>query len=751
MASVPPVLARPRQSRRHPRGPSSRPCVTLEDVSSNSTPRAASRPSAHRPPRGDGGHPPGPRLPLPSPSPTTAAPSLSGPARSQLLAQQEPCGPGASASGRHRPAPRAGLRRRAGTDHRRRQRVPRQLRHACGEACMTATSTGPAERSSRPGPSPPGGAGHQRRRPPNRGRIGGRRGDVDLEALYQAATGANSTPWRYNHSPRLDLGDEQVRPGPPSSASCSTSAPTAGAAGHLAALRFAVATTGRSSTTPTRSSTPPWTAAPLPGQRAVQVDEPAPPHCGRPSTAPRTFCLRRCWRSPGTSRRLLGSPRPPRAAARAAGGDQAPTDGAGLDTASHAHTTDPPQHGHARPPAPLPLLTYKEVAACANVAAPPPRPPRRCCCARQSPVSARRADRRPAPSHSPHDLAHSRPTSARPFGLAGSANRQAPWTGTRCWLTVGSARPRRPGGLDQPFGSPPPPTSHRAPSSLAAERLGGPAPAPPAAPPGGPGRRHAAPDQRPPTSRPGARPARRRPEESPPGQGAARGAPEAPERVCVDGRGRLAVPDCVDAHAHLDRPSPALPGGPGAGNSLAALINNSTIAGRAAPPRRPPSASRTTSLLAAYVAAGTSRIRSHVDVDRHRRPRQPARVIEAPTPSPTGSTWGSSHLPPERPSRPPRDRRAVRGGRPRGADLVDSLKPPASSSGGSGALNSSVFTIADRNGCGIDIHLHDGGELGAVRHRPDRRAEPRPRSGRQGDHRPGLRPGRGCGATASAG
>ena len=81
-------------------------------------------------------------------------------------------------------------------------------------------------------------------------------------------------------------------------------------------------------------------------------------------------------------------------------------------------------------------------------------------------------------------------------------------------------------------------------------------------------------------------------------------------------RGHLAVPGLVDAHAHLDKTLWGLPWRPhSAGDGLAALIDNEHR-GRAELRRQGVTvAQRASALLGAYVAAGTSHIRSHVDVD----------------------------------------------------------------------------------------------------------------------------------------
>jgi DNA polymerase (family X) len=83
-------------------------------------------------------------------------------------------------------------------------------------------------------------------------RIGSRAaGDVDLEALYRAAA-RTGTALEVNGSPsRLDLGDEQVRLAHQFGVMLAFGADSHGP-GHLANMRFAVATAGRGWTTPDR-------------------------------------------------------------------------------------------------------------------------------------------------------------------------------------------------------------------------------------------------------------------------------------------------------------------------------------------------------------------------------------------------------------------------------------------------------------------------------------------------------------------
>jgi cytosine deaminase len=89
------------------------------------------------------------------------------------------------------------------------------------------------------------------------------------------------------------------------------------------------------------------------------------------------------------------------------------------------------------------------------------------------------------------------------------------------------------------------------------------------------------------------------------------------EATVVDGRGHLTLPGLVDARAHLDKtplgPALATPHR-GRGRPGGADRQRAPRPGRAGPSGITV-AQRAGNLLGAYVAAGTSHIRSHVDVD----------------------------------------------------------------------------------------------------------------------------------------
>jgi len=188
----------------------------------------------------------------------------------------------------------------------------------------------------------------------------------------------------------------------------------------------------------------------------------------------------------------------------------------------------------------------------------------------------------------------------------------------------------------------------------------------------------------------------------------------APEGVAVvDGGSQLALPGLVDAHAHLDKTLWGLPWRPHtAGDGLAALIENEHR-GRAELARSGVSvAERAGNLLGAYVAAGTAHIRSHVDVDPVAGLDSLHGVLEARAAFADRVAVELVAFPQSgllvRPGTVELLEAAVRAG----ADLVGGLDPAGFDHQPVEHLDA-VFAIAGRHGCGLDIHLHDGGELGA--------------------------------------
>ncbi|MEQ8397632.1 amidohydrolase family protein [Thalassobaculum sp.] len=178
-----------------------------------------------------------------------------------------------------------------------------------------------------------------------------------------------------------------------------------------------------------------------------------------------------------------------------------------------------------------------------------------------------------------------------------------------------------------------------------------------------------------------------------------------------DGTGCLMIPGLVDAHAHIDKTLWGTPWHPHqAGPSLIDKITNErrVLSGLGLSAEV-----QSARLLRHLVARGTTHVRTHVDIgpdiglahfhgiqamrDSH-RDWIDVEIVAFPQ---TGVMIkpGTLEL----------LEQAVR----EGAEVVGGLDPVGVDRDPKGQLDG-IFAIADRHGCGIDIHLHDRGDLGAV-------------------------------------
>lgn len=168
------------------------------------------------------------------------------------------------------------------------------------------------------------------------------------------------------------------------------------------------------------------------------------------------------------------------------------------------------------------------------------------------------------------------------------------------------------------------------------------------------------------------------------------------------------MPGLVDGHAHLDKTLWGLPWRPhSAGPGLAGLVENERTNRTSLPPVR----ERVSSLLQTYVDNGTVLIRSHVDVDPDNGLSAVEGVLEAAA-SLDGLIEVEVVAFPQsgmlsRPGTAELMEAAVRNG----ASLVGGLDP-AGFDGDAVTHLDTIFGIAERNDCGIDLHLHDRGSLG---------------------------------------
>ncbi|WP_137891327.1 amidohydrolase family protein [Ramlibacter sp. 2FC] len=187
--------------------------------------------------------------------------------------------------------------------------------------------------------------------------------------------------------------------------------------------------------------------------------------------------------------------------------------------------------------------------------------------------------------------------------------------------------------------------------------------------------------------------------------------PARPGDEVVDAGGCLILPGLVDAHAHIDKTLWGTPWHPHqAGPSLMDKIANErrVLATLGLSPER-----QSARLLRRMLACGTTHVRSHVDVgpevglahlhgvqamaEQHREAID-VEIVAFPQ---TGVMI--------RPGTLELLEQAVR----EGARVIGGLDPIGVDRDPKGQLDG-IFAIAERHGCGIDIHLHDRGELGAV-------------------------------------
>ncbi|SDS62992.1 amidohydrolase [Actinopolymorpha singaporensis] len=178
----------------------------------------------------------------------------------------------------------------------------------------------------------------------------------------------------------------------------------------------------------------------------------------------------------------------------------------------------------------------------------------------------------------------------------------------------------------------------------------------------------------------------------------------------IDGRGLLAIPSFVNAHAHLDKTWWGKPWVPYGGES--------GTQGRIAHERARrdeigiPDLESSTAMVRELVRTGTTVFRSHVDVDLGVGLDGIHVVREAVAAADPGLALTVVAFPQDGVLRRPGvldllDRAAAEG-----ADLVGGLDPASIDRDPVGQLDA-LFDLAERRGVGLDIHLHDSGELGA--------------------------------------
>ncbi len=178
----------------------------------------------------------------------------------------------------------------------------------------------------------------------------------------------------------------------------------------------------------------------------------------------------------------------------------------------------------------------------------------------------------------------------------------------------------------------------------------------------------------------------------------------------VDVRGKVVLPGLVDAHCHLDKTLFGADWDPhSAADSLADRIANDR---RRRTELGLPSVANMSALLERMVAAGTAYVRSHTDVDPEVGLRGVEAVQEVAARFADRVTVEQVAFPQHGLLTNPGTAELLEEALKQGVATIGGIDP-AGMDGDPVRHLDVVFGLAERYGAGVDIHLHDGGTLGA--------------------------------------
>ncbi|MDT8913427.1 amidohydrolase family protein [Amycolatopsis sp. PS_44_ISF1] len=181
----------------------------------------------------------------------------------------------------------------------------------------------------------------------------------------------------------------------------------------------------------------------------------------------------------------------------------------------------------------------------------------------------------------------------------------------------------------------------------------------------------------------------------------------------IDGGGRLALPGLINAHAHVDKSW--------WGRDWVSYGGEPTTEGRIAHERAErdglgiPGVDGATAVLREFLRHGTTATRSHVDVDLGVGLRGIEVVTEAAAALGGAVEVEIVAFPQDGVQRRPGVLELLDRAAAAGVAAIGGLDP-ASIDRDPVAQLDGLFGIAERRGVGLDIHLHDGGELGAFQY-----------------------------------
>ena len=172
----------------------------------------------------------------------------------------------------------------------------------------------------------------------------------------------------------------------------------------------------------------------------------------------------------------------------------------------------------------------------------------------------------------------------------------------------------------------------------------------------------------------------------------------------------VVLPPLVDGHIHLDKTLLGLPWVPNRadGNTVSDRIEAER---RVRAERSVPETVTGANLVNQVMASGTLHMRTHVDIDNRLGLRNLNSILEVRERFRGLVTIEIVAFPQSGILRSPGTAALLDEAAASGADLIGGLDPVGIDGDMAGHLDS-VFAIAARHGKGIDIHLHDGGEVG---------------------------------------
>jgi cytosine/adenosine deaminase-related metal-dependent hydrolase len=177
----------------------------------------------------------------------------------------------------------------------------------------------------------------------------------------------------------------------------------------------------------------------------------------------------------------------------------------------------------------------------------------------------------------------------------------------------------------------------------------------------------------------------------------------------LDVRGDLILPGLVDGHMHLDKTMMGLPWTPhAAGPTRMSRIETDK---RILPHLLVSTKERAGKLIEACVAHGTAHLRTHVDIDLESRLSKLDGVLAARERHCDRVSMQIVAFPQSGVMRCPGVLDLLDAAVREGADLVGGIDPLEIDRDPKGQLDG-IFAIASRHGVGLDIHLHEPGEMG---------------------------------------